>query len=130
MSKYILIVDDDSGVRTVLGDLLEELGYRVSLVAGGAGMRHFLKYDRSVDAVIPDGLMPGEDSAKLAFHAKALRLPVVMISGSLERLEAAREHDLQLLGKPFRSSELVNALELALASGEFGQRDANGHADD
>jgi DNA-binding NtrC family response regulator len=60
MSKYILIVDDDSGVRTVLGDLLEALGYRVSLAAGGAEMRHFLKYDRSVDAVILDGLMPGE----------------------------------------------------------------------
>jgi hypothetical protein len=47
-----------------------------------------------------------------------------MMSGSLERLEAAREHDLQLLAKPFRSSELANALDLAFASGEFGQRDA------
>jgi hypothetical protein len=43
----------------------------------------------------------------------------------LDKLDAARVHHLQLLGKPFSSSELAEALDQAFASGEFGQRDAN-----
>ena len=39
MTKHILIVDDDAGVRTEVGDMRENLRYRVSMVADGAEMR-------------------------------------------------------------------------------------------
>ena len=77
-----------------------------------------------INAVVLDSAMPGEPSARLALHAKNLRLPVVMISGSPEAMKFAEEHHFQLLHKPFRMAELVEAIGRAMMSGEFGQRDA------
>jgi hypothetical protein len=64
----------------------------------------------------------GETSVSLAQHAKRLRIPVVMISGNDTIMAYAADHALQLLHKPFRIHELCDALDLAFASGEFGQR--------
>jgi len=36
----------------------------------------------------------------------------------------ADEHGLQLLRKPFRTAELIQAVDNAIASGQFGQREA------
>jgi len=122
MAKHILIVDDDAGVRTVIGDMLEELGYRLSLVADGADMRRFLATNEPVDLVLLDGLMPGEASRDLALYAKSLSLPVVMISGDPGTMDDAESHGLQLLRKPFSTEQLRTAVALAFSSGEFGQR--------
>jgi FixJ family two-component response regulator len=69
-------------------------------------------------------LMPGEASISLALRLKETCIPVVMISGSHDAMEYAERNDLQLLRKPFHTQELYNAINTALASGEFGQRDA------
>jgi two-component system, OmpR family, response regulator len=122
--KHILVVDDNGDVRDVIAAMLEEIGHRVSLVEGGAMMRDFLKNADSADAVVLDSLMPGEASASLALHVKDLHLPLVMISGSHDAMLFAEEHGLQLLRKPFRSHELVDAIDMAIASRKFGQRDA------
>jgi hypothetical protein len=68
--------------------------------------------------------MPGEGSISLALHLKGAGIPVVMISGSHEAMEYAEKNGLQLLRKPFDSRELYNAVDTALASGDFGQRQA------
>ena len=47
---------------------------------------------RAVDAVVLDCKMPGEPSAKLALHAKSLRLPVVMIAGSGAAMQFAEKN--------------------------------------
>jgi len=49
-----------------------------------------------------------------------------MISGSLDPMKDAADHGLQLLRKPFRPQELYSAVNMALASGEFGQRSQGG----
>ena len=123
-AKHILVVDDDGDVRDVLVAMLEDHGHRVSSATDGKSMRDFLSRDDTVDAVILDALMPGEASSALALHAKDLRLPVVLISGSPEAIQFALENDLQLLEKPFRMPELFDALDSAIESGEFGQREA------
>jgi FixJ family two-component response regulator len=60
-------------------------------------------------------IAPGEPSEKLALHVKALRLPVVMISGSMESMIFADEHGLQLLEKPVRLPELLDAINKAIS---------------
>jgi FixJ family two-component response regulator len=67
---------------------------------------------------------PASQAAQLALHAKQMRLPVVMISGSPEAMKFAQENQFQLLHKPFRIADLLSAIEAAIASGEFGQREA------
>lgn len=121
--QHILVVDRDGGIRDTIAAILEDRGYRVSCVPDGASMRHLLESD-GVDAIIIDASMRGETSTSLAKHAKALRLPLVMISGNDAIMGYAADHGLQLLHKPFRIQELCDALDRAFASGEFGQRDA------
>ena len=123
--KRILLVEDYDPVREVTANVLEDRGYRVSTVPGGATMRDFLRTDDRVDAIVLNAVTPGENGASLALHAKDLRLRVVMISGSPEIISFAAEHGLQLLRKPFRVEELYTALDKALSSGEFGQRRAS-----
>jgi DNA-binding NtrC family response regulator len=122
--KHILVVDDDGDVRAIIVDMLQERGYRVDSAADGISMRDFLQGDDPVNAIVLDAVMPGESSTALALHARELGLPVVMISGSPEMMQFAIENGLQLLEKPFRMQELVDALAQALGSREFGQRPA------
>ena len=125
MSRHILVVDDDGDVREVIVSVLVESGFVTTAATGGVAMRHILAVDAlPIDAIVLDSVMPGEASADLAAHAKTLKIPVVMISGSHDSMQFADEHGLQLLHKPFRMAELVQAIEDAIASGQFGQRDA------
>jgi two-component system, OmpR family, response regulator len=122
--KHILVVDDDGDVRNVIVEILKDHNYRVSSVADGASMVDFLEIGDAVDCVVLDAIMPGEPSISLALRLKETRIPVVMISGSYDAMQYAEKNDLQLLRKPFGTQELYNAINTALASGEFGQRDA------
>jgi two-component system OmpR family response regulator len=122
--KHILVVDDDGDVRKVIIEILQDDKCRVTSVADGASMRDFLEIGDEVDCVILDALMPGETSTSLALDLKKACIPVVMISGSHDIIEYAEKNGLQLLRKPFHTQDLYNAIKAALASGEFGQRNA------
>ena len=125
MARHILVVDDDGDVRDMIVNVLVESGFVATAATGGVAMRHILAVDTiPIDAIVLDSVMPGEASAALALHAKTLKIPVVMISGSRESMAFAEEHRLQLLHKPFHMAELLQAVEDAIASGEFGQRGA------
>ncbi len=114
MQKHILIVDDDAGVRSVMGEMLVEMGYRVNLVPGGPEMRNFLADDPSVDAIILDLFLRGESGESLALYAETLKLPVIFITGGSTGLEFARAHHIQLLKKPFTSDQLFAAVARAV----------------
>jgi DNA-binding NtrC family response regulator len=122
--KHILGVDDDVDVRDVIVAILNDYNFRVSNAASGSLMRDFLQTADPVDCVVLDALMPGEANISLVLHLKEVGLPVVMISGSHDAMERAEENNLQLLRKPFHAQELYHAVNTALSSGKFGQRDA------
>jgi DNA-binding response OmpR family regulator len=125
MHRHILVVDDDGDVRDVIVEMLTESGFVTTAAPGGVVMRDLIAAQGTpFDAVVLDCLMPGEASAELALHAKQMELPVVMVSGSHEMMAFAEDNGLQLLRKPFRMAELIEAVEAALASGQFGQRGA------
>jgi DNA-binding NtrC family response regulator len=114
--KHILVVDDNGDVRDVIVAILESYDFRVSYVASGTLMRDFLQTADPADCVV------GEGNISLALHLKEVGLPVVVISGSHDAMDRAEEYNLQLLRKPFHAQELFDAVNTALASGEFGQR--------
>ena len=124
MTLHILVVDDDKDVLSVLVEMLRDAGLMVTPADSGLAMREVLDAATpAIDAIVLDCLLPGEPSAQLAVHAKGLHLPVVMISGSMEIMQFAEENGLQLLRKPFRMADLLNAINEAIQSGEFGQRE-------
>src|ERR1051325_9891884 len=124
MTLHILVVDDDKDVLSVLVEMLVQAEFAVTAADSGLAMRETLIGDGPrVDAVVLDCDIPGEPSSQLALHAKSLRLPVVMISGSREAMQFDDDNGLQLLHKPFRLPGLLNAIDQAMGSGEFGQRE-------
>lgn len=125
VALHILVVDDDGDVRDVIVEILLDRGFAVTAANGGSAMREVLAAGGPpINAVVLDALMPGEASSALAVLAETLRLPLVVTSGSHECMKFAADHGLQLLQKPFRAAELIQAIESAIASGEFGQRAA------
>ena len=126
MALHILVVDDDADVLPVLVEMLRVSGFIVTAADTGIVMREILadKALLPIDVVVLDHAMPGEPSAQLALHAKNLRLPLVMISGSPDAMNFAEENHFQLLHKPFSVAALVEAIGTALMSGDFGQRDS------
>jgi len=125
MAPHILVVHDDGDVRDVIVEILLDHGFAATAATGGVAMREVLAAGGPpINAIVLDSLMPGEPSTALALLAKIVQLPVVMISGSHECMTFAADHGLQLLHKPFRAAELIQAIESAIASGEFGQRPA------
>jgi DNA-binding response OmpR family regulator len=80
-------------------------------------MRDFQRTDDRVDAIVLDAVTPRDNGASLARHAKNLRLPVVMISGSHDIMGFAAEDGLQPLHKLSRVEELYAALHKARSSG-------------
>ena len=60
----ILIVDDDEGIRDVIGDFLVRHGYRVEEASDARSMEQALSRTQ-VDLIVLDVMMPGEDGLSL-----------------------------------------------------------------
>src|SRR5881275_2653301 len=77
--EHILIVDDEPAIRSTLRDVLEDEGYRVSAVGGGADALRFFA-DELPDVTFLDNRMDGLETLA---EIKRMRpeAVVVMISG-------------------------------------------------
>ena len=108
----VLLVDDSKLVRVKTGRLLQQRGWQVLLAEDGLAAWQQLEA-RTIDLLITDVEMPGLDGFELTRRLRADRrwrdLPVIMISGSDNRLEAsARAAGVNLLlGKPYAEAHLL-----------------------
>ncbi|WP_042302205.1 response regulator [Paraburkholderia kururiensis] len=109
---HILIVDDDRGIRELVGAYLEKSAMRVSLAANGREMRAALEYG-APDLIVLDLMMPGEDGLTLCRELRAGKfrtVPVLMLTARNE--ETDRIIGLEMgaddyLPKPFAVRELL-----------------------
>jgi len=117
MNSHILVIDDDSQIRSLLKEYLAENGLRVSIAAGGAEMSQILS-EEAIDLVVLDLRLGGEDGMAIA---RSLRdqsaIPIVMLTGV--RDEADRVMGLELgaddyLTKPFSPRELLARIRTVL----------------
>lgn len=114
----ILILDDDPDVLHLLTTVLRQAGHQVEAGRDGrVGMRQF---ERSrPDLVITDIVMPERDGMELIVKMRQLEpgLPIVAISGNAATDQGDYLHVAGRLGanrtlsKPFRPSELVDAVD-------------------
>ncbi|KAF1027632.1 MAG: Transcriptional regulatory protein OmpR [Burkholderia plantarii] len=116
---HILIVDDDRGIRELVGTYLEKMGLRVSLAANGRELRAVLEHG-APDLIVLDLMMPGEDGLTLCRALRAGRhaaVPVVMLTARGD--EADRIVGLEMgaddyLAKPFAVRELYARIRSVL----------------
>lgn len=117
--RRILLVDDDPGVREVVGFVLGLDHHLVVEARNGRDAMVQFK-PNTFDLVITDYAMPGMNGQELASHLRQLSpgQKILMISGHAHLLPQVNlEVDL-LLGKPFSVQGLRDAVETVLRKGE------------
>lgn len=108
----ILVVDDESIIRTVVGHSLEDLGYKVILAENGEeGLARYMENRDCIDLVILDMVMPQMDGRKCFKKLKEINpdVKVIMASGFMNTVsitEMLQEGILGFLQKPYRRHEL------------------------
>ena len=119
MATRIVIAEDEAIIRLDLRETLEEEGYQVVGDCGRGDEAVELVKSQKPDVVILDIKMPvmtGLEAAKLIADTKIC--PIVMLTAFSQReiIEQARDAGaLAYLVKPFQKSDLVPAIELAIA---------------
>jgi two-component system phosphate regulon response regulator OmpR len=107
---HVLVVDDEARVRKMLTDYLEEQNIRVSAAANGAEMWTCLKQS-TVDVVLLDLVMPGEDGITLAGELKRQTdVGIIMLSGRsdvVDRVVGLEVGADDYLTKPFHLREVL-----------------------
>lgn len=114
----ILLVDDDAGIREMLGLALEDEGYRVIAADSGRQALELLAQN-PVKLIISDVRMPNGDGGYLLDAVRRMEpeVPVfIMMSGFSEMTEqeALNRGADAFFHKPYRLEELLDELEARL----------------
>ncbi|SEH74579.1 two-component system, OmpR family, response regulator [Rhizobium tibeticum] len=116
---HVLIVDDDREIRELVSSYLKKNGLRVTAVADGRHMRSFLEAN-SVDLIILDVMMPGDDGLVLSRELRAGRrkaVPIVMLTARTDEMDRIIGLEMgadDYLAKPFSARELLARIKAVL----------------
>ncbi len=114
----VLLVDDDEAVAALVGEMLQHLGFTVTLATSAAAALGALVNGRKVDIVFSDVMMPGGmNGVELAreIRTKHRDIPVLLTSGYAEAAKkTADEEGVYVLAKPYRLEELSQAIKDAM----------------
>ena len=116
-SQRILIVDDDKGIRDLLGKFLQKHGFQSLLAKNGEEMADALQ-NHSIDLIILDIMMPGEDGMTLCRQLRAQsNIPIIMLTAISEEVDRILGLEMgadDYLSKPFNPRELLARVKAIL----------------
>jgi len=118
-STCIMVVDDAPDIRSLIGEILSDEGYRV-IEASDATEARQKRNQHHPDLILLDVWMPGDDGISLLrewAEAGTLNVPVVMISGhgSVEAaVEATRIGAVDFIEKPVSMAKLLRTVQQAI----------------
>ena len=119
-AETVLIVEDDTPVRTLVGGILKRFGYH-TLLAGGAeeGLLVSRSHPGPIDLLLTDIIMPGLNGRELALHLSAERpeMKVLFMSGYTGGVlapEGLREEEIHFIGKPFTPERVARRVRAVL----------------
>ncbi len=121
----VFVVDDDEGIREVLGLLLETVGQRYESYS--SAIEFLDAYDASKGGcLVLDIRMPQMSGLELQekLNEQGSLLPIIFITGHGDiqmAVEAMRRGALDFIRKPFREQDLLDRINEALAF-DAGQR--------
>lgn len=121
MTKVIIVIDDEQGIREQVAEILELEGYEAFATANGReGLEMIDK--TPPDLVITDLMMPelsGFDVIRqLRQQSSTAHIPVLVISGSSVEVDVRELFALgadKYLSKPFDTTQLIKSIEELLA---------------
>lgn len=131
--EHILLVEDDPGVRTMVGSMLKALGYQVSEAADAAGALVLFRSGVVFDMMLTDIVMPGGmDGWDLAQQVRREQpdFPVLYMTGYTDHAAMSRAIGVQgpvtVLSKPFRRRDLADAVRNCLEPASPPEAGSNG----
>lgn len=114
---HIAVVDDHADIRDLVGQYLEQQGYRVSVADSGVALRRILERNE-VDLVVLDVMMPGEDGLSVCRHLRATAdIPIIFLTAMTEDTDRIIGLELgadDYLIKPFNPRELLARIRAVL----------------
>ena len=118
-SARVLVCDDETSLREMLGILLQRKGYRVTLAEGTRQAMAEIERAEPFDAVVTDLLMPGGSGLDVlaAARARDASTQVIVITAhttTSRAVEAMRAGAYDFVEKPFRNDVLLATLEKAI----------------
>ena len=118
-ASKVLIAEDEAIIRLDLKEMLEEEGFDVVGEASDGEAAVRLAHERDPDLVIMDIKMPGMDGLTAAERIVSEGVAAVLILTAFSQRDlvhrAAEAGAIGYLVKPFQKSDLVPAIEIALA---------------
>ncbi|NLW68037.1 MAG: PAS domain S-box protein [Bacteriovoracaceae bacterium] len=121
--ERILIVDDESALLMLARNMIEQMGYSVTVSSSGSeALQVFSRDPDAFDLVITDQTMPLLIGIDLTCKLLAIRndIPVILVTGCSEAVspEQARKKGVKVyLEKPFTRKALADAISRALSTG-------------
>jgi len=114
---HILVVDDEPAIGDLIRTYLSRHGYRVSVVADGAGLKRVMAESKPSLVLLDLGL-PGEDGLSLTRHIRAQsNIGVIIVTGSGESVDRIVSLELgadDFVSKPFDLRELLARIRSVL----------------
>ncbi|MCD5994492.1 response regulator [Pseudomonas sp. CDFA 602] len=113
-TSIILVVEDDSIVRMLIVDVLEELEYKVLEADDATTALDIIRSDQPIDLLMTDQGLPDMKGTELAKRARESRpvLPVLFASGYSENIDVPS--GMHSIGKPFSIDQLRDKVKSIL----------------
>src|SRR4051794_19568939 len=112
-AEHILIVEDDPGVGEILTELLQDAGYRATLVTTLSDAHTRLARSR-IDLVLCDLLLP-DGNAEMELRSQA---PCLFMAGHPDGMWRLKQEGSHYLAKPFTTNQLLSAIRDCLDHGK------------
>ncbi|MEM7060834.1 MAG: response regulator [Pseudomonadota bacterium] len=121
--RHILVCDDEEDVREMVGEYLLRRGFMVSTASNANELRGVLD-EKSIDAIVLDINMPGEDGLSALRSLRAENdMPVIMLTATAEVVDRILGLEMgadDYLGKPVDLRELEARLKTVLRRSSSG----------
>lgn len=122
----VLVVDDSREAAAMAGEALQDIGYRVVIAhSAEEALERFEEAQAGGDGfklVFSDVIMPGGANGLVLAEQVGSRdpsVPVLLTTGYNDEMaiEGPQPHAMDVLGKPYRRSELIDRVQSALRRG-------------
>ena len=119
--RTVLLVDDETDIRTVVEELVSSRGYQVVTAKGGREAVEIMEGGTTIDLVILDLMMPEMDGYETLARVKELRCEeaptVIMLTAKSTDRDIMKGYgvgaDLYIT-KPFKNQVLVDAVDYVI----------------